>query len=171
MTIKWWTNSTCHWQQGYSSRTGGLPWGACSRSNECFLQTGCHVDFSLASTASLREPARRKKAAECWNRCLPNREKAFFSAAFLHRSSLKLFRKKSVILAFFWDLVKQRDRVSKTNKFLHCSSTLLWQDLAWLQGKGRLLWILWSFVLNVQNEPCLSYLYKPQTTAFFFIAR
>lgn len=55
----------------------------------------------FTSTASLREPASRKKAAECRNRCFPSSEKAFFSAAFLHRSSLKLFLKKSVILAFF----------------------------------------------------------------------
>lgn len=98
------TNDDCHWQRGYSSRTRGLPRGTWSRNDERSLQTGCHVISSLASTASLREPARRKKAAECWNRCFPSNEKAFFSAAFLHRSSLKLFRKKSVILAFFWDL-------------------------------------------------------------------
>lgn len=98
------TNGDCCWQRGYSSKTGGLPRGTWSRNDERSLQTGCHVILSLASTASLREPARRKKAAECWNRCFPSREKAFFSAAFLHRSSLKLFRKNSVILAFFWDL-------------------------------------------------------------------
>lgn len=49
----------------YSSRAGGPPRGTWSRSKERFMHTGCHADFSLASTASLREPARRKKAAEC----------------------------------------------------------------------------------------------------------
>lgn len=110
------TNGDCRWQGGYSSRTGGPPRGTRSRSDERFLQTGCHVDFSLASTASLREPARRKKAAECWNRCFPSREKAFFIAAFLHRSSLKLFRKKSVILPFFWDLPTETETTCIQNR-------------------------------------------------------
>lgn len=99
----------CNWQltAWFHPRISLLPSGTYSWRSKSFLQTVCHVYFPLASTASLREPARRKKAAECWNLCFPNREKAFLSAAFLHRSSLKLLRKKSVILAFFWDLQRK----------------------------------------------------------------
>ncbi len=61
-------------------------------------------DCKRTSTASFRDPASRKKAAECWKRCFPSREKAFFSAAFLQRSSLKLLLKNDVIFTLCWDL-------------------------------------------------------------------
>ena len=54
--------------------------------------------------ASFSDPARRKKAADCSKRCLPSREKAFFSAAFLQRSSVKLFLKNLVIFSSCCDL-------------------------------------------------------------------
>ena len=56
------------------------------------------------SIASLRQPANRKNAAECSNRCFPNKEKAFFKAALRHLSSSKLCPKNCVILESFWDL-------------------------------------------------------------------
>lgn len=56
----------------------------------CVAEGKTVVDTSMAS---LSDPANRKKAADCSKRCFPSREKAFFKAAFLHRSSLKLFLK------------------------------------------------------------------------------
>lgn len=61
------------------------------------------------SMASLSDPASRKKAADCSKRCFPSREKAFFKAAFRHRSSLKLFLKNWVIFSSCWDLKGAND--------------------------------------------------------------
>lgn len=62
----------------------------------CFL--------SHTSMASFNEPANKKKAADCSNRCFPSKEKAFFKAALRHLSSLKLWLKNAVIFSSCCDL-------------------------------------------------------------------
>lgn len=59
---------------------------------------------NLTSMASDKELPSKKKAAACRNLCRPKRANAFFSAAFLQRSSLKLLWKKSLIFLSLTDL-------------------------------------------------------------------
>lgn len=66
--------------------------------------TVLNIKHFITSTASFKCPANKKNAAECSNRCLPSKEKAFFKAALRHLSSVKLFPKNCVILVSFWDL-------------------------------------------------------------------
>lgn len=66
--------------------------------------TVLNIENFITSTASFKCPANKKNAAECSNRCLPSKEKAFFKAALRHLSSVKLFPKNCVILVSFWDL-------------------------------------------------------------------
>lgn len=54
--------------------------------------------------ASFKEPANKKKAADCSKRCFPSKEKAFFKAALRHLSSLKLWLKNVVIFSSCCDL-------------------------------------------------------------------
>lgn len=66
--------------------------------------------------ASFNEPANKKKAADCSKRCFPSKEKAFFKAAFRHRSSLKLWLKKVVIFSSCCDLeTRAQTSVVKSN--------------------------------------------------------
>lgn len=107
----------------------------------------CTIKSPQTSMASLREPANRKKAADCSKRCFPSREKAFLRAAFRQRSSLKLFLKNWVIFSSCWDLKEQSHRVWYPfcfSKKIHLKPLVL--------NIGKIIQINYVFRENVQPE-------------------